>query len=401
MTAVCSEFGAQAGTYLTRSYGRFPPSLYGETFNCETAPDPSRLVAENGYNLVVPMSIDWARQPWANDLIHSAAQIFCPIGEGLRIERERDFARQLCQRYGVPYPTSHLAHNRLDAEEILRSDRRPFVIKNPLCAPGSPIHTIVCETPETTENWLGRINYSEGVFLQEYLGTAEAGHIALVRNGTVYSMVTNQEYKRAFTGNMGVTAGAPLGGIVEFDPEDKYGIAAQTLKPLEPWFQAVNYTGPIQVTAIRQHDQWNVIEYNVRTGITASAILLRQLKNPAETFHAFLANQPFEIQPNPDRPIGVSITLAGYGYPYIQLEGPDLPVEVDGTIDCDIWWNEARRDTKGAMWATGHRIADVVACAPTLEQALNKAYSNIRKLRSPGSYYRTDIGKTLWPPGNP
>ena len=28
-----------------------------------------------------------------------------------------------------------------------------------------------------------------------------------------------------------------------------------------------------------------------------------------------------------------------------------------------------------------------------------KAYANIRKIRVVGSYYRTDIGQSLWPPG--
>jgi len=49
--------------------------------------------------------------------------------------------------------------------------------------------------------------------------------------------------------------------------------------------------------------------------------------------------------------------------------------------------------------ATGQRIADVVALAPTLEAAIGKAYANIRRIRVLGSYYRTDIGLSLWPPG--
>jgi phosphoribosylamine-glycine ligase len=39
--------------------------------------------------------------------------------------------------------------------------------------------------------------------------------------------------------------------------------------------------------------------------------------------------------------------------------------------------------------------------AGTLEEAIAKAYADIRKIRSLGSYYRTDVGQSLWPPGNP
>jgi phosphoribosylformylglycinamidine synthase len=55
----------------------------------------------------------------------------------------------------------------------------------------------------------------------------------------------------------------------------------------------------------------------------------------------------------------------------------------------------------GVLRSTGHRIADVVAFGKTLEQAVDKAYANIRKIRILGSYYRPDIGQSLWPPGNP
>jgi phosphoribosylamine-glycine ligase len=50
--------------------------------------------------------------------------------------------------------------------------------------------------------------------------------------------------------------------------------------------------------------------------------------------------------------------------------------------------------------ATGHRIADVIALAPKLDAAIARAYANIRKIRVVGSYFRTDVGQSLWPPGN-
>jgi phosphoribosylamine-glycine ligase len=98
---------------------------------------------------------------------------------------------------------------------------------------------------------------------------------------------------------------------------------------------------------------------------------------------------------------GCSLTLAGYGYPYVQVRGPQLPVEITAPLDCDVWWNEVLLDSEGALRSTGHRIADIVAFGSTLDQAIRKAYSNIRKVRSLASYYRPDVGQSLWPPGNP
>ena len=57
------------------------------------------LLRENRIECVIPQSIDWAQAPWADDLLRSGTPIFSPTGEGMRIERERDFARRLCREW--------------------------------------------------------------------------------------------------------------------------------------------------------------------------------------------------------------------------------------------------------------------------------------------------------------
>jgi phosphoribosylamine---glycine ligase len=418
-----ADAGANVSTYLTRNYGHFSPTLVGETFSRDAFPNPVLLIKKNKIDVVIPQSIDWASQEWAEELVNSGVGIFSPTGEAMRIERERDFARELCAKFKIPFPKSFVASNRIEAEKILVKNPQPFVIKNPLCSPTSPIHTILCETVADTRAWLRNVNYAEGVFLQEYLGRAEAGHIALISDGEIHSLVTNQEYKYAFNGNMGIVAGAPLGGIVERDENDKYGLARELIHPLKPWFRKVNYHGPIQVTAIKVGQasslsnerasarsrnwtgkmpvpRWHVIEYNIRIGVTSGPMILRMLKNPAETVLRTARNEKLKLEFNDKLNFGCSLTLAGYGYPFTQVRGPQLPLEVDGKFDCDVWWNEVARGADGKLFSTGHRIADVIALAPNLKTAIAKAYTNIRKIRVVGSYFRMDVGQSLWPPGN-
>lgn len=411
--AALVDDGANVVTYLTRNYGHFPPTLVGKTFSQDAFPSPAPLIREGKIDVVIPQSIDWAQAAWASELTKSGAGIFSPTGEAMRIERERDFARKLCADFKIPFPQAYVASNRIEAERILSQHPRPFVIKNPLCSPTSPIHTILCETVADTRAWLRHVNYAEGVFLQEYLGRAEAGHIALVSGGEIYSLVTNQEYKYAFNGNRGIIAGAPLGGIVERDENDKYGLACELLRPLLPWFRKVNYHGPIQVTAIKvaaaprhradateaSQPRWHVIEYNIRIGVTSGPMIMRMLKNPAEVILRTARNEKLDLQFRDKLNFGCSLTLAGYGYPFTQVRSPHLPLEVEGKLDCDVWWNEVARGADGHLVATGHRIADVIALAPKLNEALAKAYANIRKIRVVGSYFRTDVGQSLWPPG--
>jgi phosphoribosylamine-glycine ligase len=345
------------------------------------------------------MSIDWVLQPWTEELLSLNVPIFSPFGEAMQLERERDFGRQLCEKFGIAFPRAHVARNRLEAEAILKNDPRAYVIKNPLCSPTSPLHTIVCESAEDTLHWLERLDYAEGVFLQEYMGRAEAGHIAVVSGGEIYSLVTNQEYKRAFDGNMGIVAGAPLGGLAEKDPEDKYGLARELLHPLLPWFRETNFHGPVQVTAAKRDGKWHVLEYNVRMGVTSTQMILRLLKDPLAVIYNAAHNEKIAPQFRDDLQFGASLTLAGFGYPYVSIQGPKLPVKLTASPTCDIWWNEVAEDARGGLVMTGHRIADIVALSDSLEKAIALAYENIRKLKCLSSYYRTDIGMSLWPPG--
>ena len=394
-----ADAGANVSTYLTRDYGHFAPSLVGPTFTRNTFPSPVPLIKQHKVGCVIPQSIDWAQAPWAEELLKSKTPIFCPTGEAMRIERERDFARKLCAEFKISFPKSFVASNRLEAEKILAAHPQPFVIKNPLCSPTSPVHTILCETVADTRAWLRQVNYAEGVFLQEYLGRAEAGHIVFVSGGEIHSLVTNQEYKYAFNGNLGIVAGAPLGGLVECDPNDKYGLARELIHPLLPWFRKVKFNGPLQVTAIKRDGKWHVIEYNIRIGVTSGPMILRMLENPADAILRTAQNKKLGLQFNEGFNFGCSLTLAGYGYPFTQVRGPQLPLEVRGKFDCDIWWNEVALGADGNLLTTGHRIADVIALGSTLDAAIAKAYANIRKLRVVGSYFRTDVGQSLWPPG--
>ena len=45
----------------------------------------------------------------------------------------------------------------------------------------------------------------------------------------------------------------------------------------------------------------------------------------------------------------------------------------------------------------GHRVCDVNAFSDNLSDAIDQVYQNIKKIRCLGSYYRLDLGKTLWP----
>ena len=392
------DAGMSVIVWLNRDYGHYGAKQVSTCFSLHDYDSPLALLAEHPCTYVLPMSIDWAQQPWANALM-AKAKILCPSGEALKLERDRFFAHSLCEQYGIALPKAYVAMNRIDAESFIAQNPAPYVLKNTLCSPTSPIHTIVCETLADTKSWLHRIDYAEGVYLQEYLGHREAGHIAFVQGETITPLITNQEYKRAFNGNMGKIAGAPLGGIVEQDPHDKYGLVAELIEPLKPWFKAVNYCGPVQVTAIFKENQWHVIEYNCRLGVTCGTMIMSMLNNPVDVFKA-LEGALFKPDFKPTHRIGTSVTLAGYGYPFLEVTGPAFPLLINHHKQADIWFNEVMAGQDNEILADGHRLLEVNAFGETVEQALKHCYTQLQGIHCSGSYYRTDIGETMWPPGS-
>jgi len=398
MLKILKEQGIEVSTYLTRDYAHYGPMREGKTYHKEYYPNPCEILRKEPVDLIIPMSIEWGLQEWTEELLSLNIPILSPKGEAFQIERDRFFSQSVCKEYGVPFAESFVAGNKLEALKIIEKNPYPFVIKNTFCSPTSPIHTIVCETLEQTRCWLENIDYKEGVFMQRYMGKNEVGHIAFVSNGELYPFITNQEYKRAFNDNLGIIAGAPLGGLIEMDKEDRYGIAEELLYPLLPWFKKVNYNGPIQVTAMRWEKKWVAVEFNIRLGITCGPLIARILKDPYQTFRQVAMNGTPCLDTHENMDFGASLTLAGYGYPYVQIVPPKLSVQIIDDFTCDVWWNEVDADSKKNLYTSGHRIADLTAVGTSIDEALSILYSNIRKIECPGSYYRTDIGKSMWPP---
>ena len=144
------ESGTKVQTYLTRSYGHAGPATEGPTFDSAQLPDLPQLLAAQQPDLIIPQSIDWSQKPWAPSVFRDKWPILCPTGDALLLERDRDFSRHLGSTRGIPFPESIVIPTRAEAEQWVKQANRGFVLKNPLCSPNSPLHTIVSRSAEET-----------------------------------------------------------------------------------------------------------------------------------------------------------------------------------------------------------------------------------------------------------
>lgn len=84
------------------------------------------------------------------------------------------------------------------------------------------------------------------------------------------------------------------------------------------------------------------------------------------------------------------VVLASGGYPVSYQKG----YEIHGLdeVEQHLFFAGVRKEN-GKYYNNGGRVLNVVATAPTLEEAIQKAYKDIEKISFQDSYYRKDIGK--------
>ena len=82
--------------------------------------------------------------------------------------------------------------------------------------------------------------------------------------------------------------------------------------------------------------------------------------------------------------------MASDGYPEAYKSGYEI--KVDENIDACVYIAGAK-NIDGKLLSAGGRVLGVTATAPTLEGAVDKAYSEIKKVSFDNMYYRHDLGK--------
>lgn len=399
------DAGAELAFWSDNANAQYGAAEFGDCYSQREHPDPRALFARFQPDLIIPASLGWLDQPWAEAVWRAGLPMLSPSGTAVDIERRRGLSAGLCAEHGIPIPHHFSAANR--AAAIAWVERHPgaYVVKNPNCGPNSPIQAIVCDSLEETLAWLRGVDDSDGIFLQEHMGDVEAGHFVAVSGGEIVSLVTNQEYKRAHTGNLGPLAQAPLAGIVERDPDDRYGLARELIQPLRPWLRRSGFRGILQVTGMRRHGRWHAIEYNVRLGVTTGPLLLQMLANPVEFLIDVANDRRARPAWRPSRRFGASLSLAGFGYPHAIPDLPELPISIRAPLRSRLWWHQVRFDAKTGILFTDNRadsalrIADLNACGAQLDEVITMLYRDMEKIRCQGSHYRLDLGDSLWPPG--
>ena len=235
----------------------------------------------------------------------------------------------------------------------------------------------------------------------------EISVLALTDGKTIKSLVSSMDHKRAFDGDEGPNTGG-MGCIAPnpFYSKEIAGIAQE--KIFLPTIEACEkeghpFRGCLFFGLMLTDEGPKVLEYNCRFGDPETETVLPLLQSNLldimlATESGNLADVPVE---NSDA-ASCCVVLASKGYPVVYDKGFEIKMPArEGTAQAatsatnageQIFVAGAKKEGE-CLLTSGGRVIDAVAQAPTLEEAIQKAYKLADEIMFEGATKRTDIGQ--------
>lgn len=319
-------------------------------------------------------------------------KVFGPNSKAAQMEGSKDFAKVLMKKYDIPTASYETIDNKADALKYLEEKGTPIVIKYDGLAAGKGV--VVAMDRETAVDAINDFYAEEGakVVFEEYLEGEEYSLMVIVNDDFCIPFDTiAQDHKRAFDGDEGPNTGGmgaycPVSHISDDVLQTTYDtIVYPTVHAMHE--EGLNYFGVLYVGAILTADGPKVIEFNARFGDPEAQVLLRRLETDlVELIEA--AHQKTELDLVWHNKSICGVVLASNGYPGSYDKG----VVVEGYDYQDDYIVSALKRVDDTWVTSGGRVMLAFGEGDDLAQAQQAAYENVKKIKSDGLFYRTDIG---------
>ena len=337
-------------------------------------------------------------------------KIFGPSKAAAVIESSKDFAKALMARHNVPTAAYRTFSSYDEALAYVREGKFPVVLKYDGLAAGKGV--VIAENlqqaDETLRDMLLDDRFGHGkVVVEEFLTGPEFSFLCFVNGKEVVPMILAQDHKRAFDGDEGPNTGGmgAYTGLPFVNAEDEEYALEHIMKPVAVGMseEGIPFRGVLYGGLMKTPDGIKVIEFNCRFGDPETEVVLPALES--DIYDIFLAVA--EHRPIPDvkwdRKPYIGFVLASRGYPGSYAKGfeikglkalpDDVKVYHMGTSLALL--GEGHEDFDGtgrSLVTSGGRVLMVLAGAPTLSEARDKAMDAVNSIDCDNLFHRTDIG---------
>ncbi len=336
----------------------------------------------------------------ADELESRGHRVFGPNRRAAAIEASKAFSKNLMKKYKIPTAKYEIFDEYEKALAYLETSPLPVVLKADGLALGKGV--LICATRKEAREGLKEImldkKFGEAgnkVVVEEFLEGPEVSVLAFTDGKTILPMVTSCDHKRAFDNDEGLNTG----GMGTFSPAPFYGekTAKEVMdKIMLPTMYAMNaegrtFKGVLYFGLMKTKEGMKVIEYNSRFGDPETQVVLPMLKTDLlDVFEAVTDERLSEIKIEWEEGACVCVVLSSGGYPVKYEKGKEISI---GDVDKDVILCHAGTKRKdGKLVTDGGRVLGVCAKGGTIEEAREKAYRNVEKIRFEGMHYRRDIG---------
>ena len=223
----------------------------------------------------------------------------------------------------------------------------------------------------------------------------EISVLAFTDGKCVKPMVSSMDHKRAHDGDEGLNTGGM--GTIAPNPYYTDAVAKECMEKIFlPTINAMNnenrtFKGCLYFGLMLTPKGAKVIEYNCRFGDPETQVVLPLLESDLLTvMRAVTDGKLAETEVKFADKSACCVVMASDGYPQHYEKGFEITIPDEQKPYVYV---AGATQKEGKLVTSGGRVLNVTATAPTLKDAIDKAYERVEKIHFDNAYCRRDIGK--------
>ena len=326
---------------------------------------------------------------------------FGPTAAAARLEGSKAFAREACERFGIPQPGFAVCRDMDSAAAAIAATGGACVVKADGLAAGKGV--VVADTFDearaaAAEMLDGRFGASgRTLLIEERIVGPEASLFALIDGPDALFMGSAQDHKRAFDGDKGPNTGGM--GAVSPAPRLTEDLQTQVMDeivtPLARGManEGTPYRGILYVGLMLTETGPQVIEFNCRLGDPEAQVILPRLRSDlVAAMLGTIESSLGHLSLRWDDAAAVTVVMATKGYPGAYEKGSVIAgtEALDGD-DVILFHAGTSIDADGTVRAAGGRVLAVTGLGADVAAARKTAYDAVASIDWPDGFHRTDI----------